>query len=126
MPVKFPKRRNDGSFSVEVILSIQANDPKEFLSRVQQWLEQWVQSNRHWKTALAASAGGVLDFFDEFTGPPSCVLKGTNALSLRVQCRPNARTWWKDWLVLRILKDLQEKFIEVTGVDRIADFPDDL
>jgi hypothetical protein len=124
MRAKFPKKRPDGSFCVEVTLIVNTNDPKELVNRVHLWLEQWVQANREWRTSLAASAGGLLSFFDEFSGPPTCFLKGPNALGLRVEGRPNMGRWWRDWLILRILKDLQGEFSEVIQVESFADCPD--
>jgi hypothetical protein len=124
MPAKFPKKRPDGSFCVEVTLRVSTKTPEQLANQVQLWLEQWVQVNREWKTPLAASTGELLSFFDEFTGPPTCFLKDPNSLCLRVEGRPNMGRWWRDWLILRVLKDLKANFSEVTAVESFTNCSD--
>jgi hypothetical protein len=70
-PVKFPRRRSDGSFCVEVVLHIDTQGPVVLASRVTSWLVEWVQANRYWTTSFGDRKSGVLDFFDEFARFPS-------------------------------------------------------
>jgi hypothetical protein len=35
-----------------------------------------------------------------------------------VEVRPEARKWWKDWLVLRLLKDLRGSFNEIAALEK--------
>jgi hypothetical protein len=84
MPVKFPERRPDGSFSVEITLRVNSKQADVLVASVNSWLGQWVQANRFWKFPHhPESSDGVLDFLRDFTGPPSCIARGTDFLALR-------------------------------------------
>ena len=124
MQMKFPKRRQDGSFCVDVVLSVSAEEQASLMPRITSWLDQWVKANRYWKTSLYAS-DEVLDFFDEFAAVPYCVAGSSNRLSIRLECRSEAKKRWKDWLVLRVLKDLQAEFKEIISVGAITDCPEE-
>jgi hypothetical protein len=65
----------------------------------------------------------VLDFLRDFTGPPSCIARGTDFLALRLEGRPETKGAWKDWLVLRLLKDLTAAFVEITAVEEFRNGP---
>jgi len=119
MPIKFPKRKSDGSFCVEITLLVNTNEIDNLAARITSWLDQWTKENRHWKWQ-----GQLLDFFAEFTGSPTCVKRTPESLSLRVQGRPGSTKWWKDWIVLRLLKDLKGKFSELKAGGRFKDCPE--
>jgi hypothetical protein len=87
---------------------------------VDAWLRQWRDDNRYWVWP-PGSGGGRLDYFDEFAELPS-VRAGADVLYLRLECRSGAK-WWRDWLVLRILKDLLVTFTDLTQVNHIGDCP---
>jgi hypothetical protein len=126
VPVKFPKRRADGSFCVEVMLRVDAKETDVVASRVNSWLDEWVESNRYWKVSHPESSDGLLDYFRDFTGPPSCFTPEPGFLCLRLEGRPETKQAWKDWLVLRLLKDLGQAFHEIRAVGKIqtcADVP---
>lgn len=114
MPAKFPKRASDGSFCVEIRLSVDTTtDPAELASRITDWIEKWAQVNRYWKNNLAHDEGGVLDFCDEFARPPYCVTGDVGSLFLRVEGRPGAGKWWRDWIASRLRRDLMAAFKEI-------------
>jgi hypothetical protein len=69
---------------------------------------------------LADRKGGVLDFFDEFARCPSCIERIPGFLLLRMECSREAKKRWKNWLILRLLPDLQEAFKEITSVQQIT------
>ena len=124
MPVKFPERRPDGSFSVEITLRVNSKQPDVLVASVNSWLGQWVHANRFWKFSHhPESSDGVLDFLRDFTGPPSCIARGTDFLALRLEGRPETKGAWKDWLVLRLLKDLTATFVEITAVEEFGNGP---
>ena len=123
MAPKFPKRRSDGSFCVEVRLRVDSRQPDVLADRLTAWLHQWLRTNRYWKWSLAKSAGGVLDFLDDFVGLPTVVVCAPAFVCLRFECRPKAKKWWKDWLVLRMLQDIHAAFAEVTAVEKIGNCP---
>ena len=87
-----------------------AENPVELASRINEWIETWVQANRFWKNNLAHTEGGVLDFYDEFARPPYCVTTESRSLVLRVEGRPKAGKWWRDWIASRLTHDLRAAF----------------
>jgi hypothetical protein len=109
----FPSRKADGSFCIEFRLRVVADDdPIELASRINDWIETWVRTNRYWKTSLANAEGGVLDFYDEFARPPYCVTTESRCLFLRVEGRADAGKWWRDWIAARLGHDLRDTFKE--------------
>jgi len=121
--IKFPKRRLDGSFCVEVRLRVNSPEPDVLERRITTWLDEWTETNRHWKRSEAGSTGGSVDFFEEFAGPPSNVKCKNNLLRFRLEGRPAAKKIWKDWLILRLLKELVGAFHEITALEEIVDCP---
>lgn len=119
MRIKFPTKRSDGSFCIEIKLRVNAGEYTELADRVVSWSDRWIEENRFWSTSLAESVGGRLDFLEDFTGPPACSATHSSLL-LRFESRRAASKWWKDWLVLRFLKDLQTAFNEIS-VESIGD-----
>lgn len=109
----FPKRRLDGSFCIETRLAIEAKDPAVLASQINSWIEEWVRSNRYWKSKFAEAEGGVFDFFNEFARPPFCVTRASGSLFLRVEGCPGAGKWWRDWIGSRLLPDLRSAFKEI-------------
>ncbi len=105
------------------MLRIDSKQLDVFASRLTVWLDRWIRENRYWKWSLAKSTGGLLDFFDDFVEPPSAVVRAPDFVCLHFECRPAAKKWWKDWLVLRVLKDIHAVFAEVTGVEKIGNCP---
>jgi hypothetical protein len=112
-PERFPKRRLDGSFCIELPFAIVTNDPVVLISRINAWIEEWVRTNRFWENNLAHGEGGVLDFYDEFARPPYCVTADSGSLFLRVEGCAGAKKWWKDWIASRLMPDLRVAFKEV-------------
>jgi hypothetical protein len=123
MRIKFPTRRADGSFCVEVRLRIDSSQPNLLASRLTAWLDQWSHANRYWKWPPARNEGGLLDYFDDFLGAATAVVCSSTIVCLRFECRPEAKKWWKDWLVFRILRDIHEAFIEIIAVEKIGNCP---
>jgi hypothetical protein len=116
---KFPVRKTDGSFCVEIGLSAAPGAIMEFSARVQTWiLTDWMPYNsiwkREWRTGnnLQTVDEQVLNFEDEFIGAPEVIGFETSVLQLRVFGKASAK-FWKDWLILKFLPDLRATFPEV-------------
>src|SRR5437667_12792537 len=116
---KFPKRQADGSFCIEVSIPVSTDDPEGLQRRVQSWSTQWVKANRTWKRNWL-SRDEELHYDAEFKSEPKTVSCSTDELKIRLEGQPSA-TWWKDWMVSRILQDLKAAFSEVTGVGHLRD-----
>lgn len=119
---KFPKRRRDGSFCVEVIAKTNIATASSLAERVNTWVARWIQKNRYWNWELAKfERKPPLDFFEDFVAPPECSVASADSIRLRLECRPAAKKLWRDWLVLRFLHDLLPAFQEITSVEKIRD-----
>jgi hypothetical protein len=121
MPVKFPKRRADGSFCVQISLQTDAPDPAQLANRINSWFCEWAQANRYWHTKFSNVSP---DFFDQFIEAPSCIVSGDGFLYLRIEGKADAKKWWKDWMILRIMPAVREAFKEITGFEKISNCPD--
>jgi hypothetical protein len=119
MEIKLPKKRPDGSFCVEITLRVNTNDAKGLAARITSWLKEWTQRNRYWNWFEEN-----LDFFNDFAEPPTCAERTQESLVVRVEGRPKFTKWWKDWIVLRLLKDLQGQFDEITAVEAFVNCPE--
>lgn len=120
---KFPKLRPDGSFCIEARVRVSTNELDVLASEVTNWLDRWVRENQYWKRSLVKKGKVVLDYFDDYAGLPSLLTCPPDFLILRLAGRPGAR-WWKDWLILRLLKELRNAFEEITALERIIDCPE--
>jgi hypothetical protein len=124
MAPKFPKLKADGSFCVEVTLHLHAHASEDLGRRVGAWFAEWVLVNRHWSWSPAKERNGIVDYFDEFQAAPQVTASEARLLRFSVHGRPGAK-WWKDLLVLRLLKDLSSSFREIESVAKIRDCPRD-
>ena len=119
MEIKFPKKRADGSFCVEIALRVDTDDAEGLVARITSWLEEWTQKNRYWNWFEEK-----LDFLNDFTGPPTCAKRSPESLVVRVEGTPQFTKWWKDWIGFRLLKDLQKQFPEITAVQDVENCPE--
>ena len=114
--IKFPRRQPDGSFCVEVTLSVMAEEPEELLRRVQEWAIKWVEANQVW---IWMGGTKKLLYQQEFKREPHPTSCTSTELKIQFEGQPSAKKMWKDWIVYRILPDLKEAFTEVRDVSSI-------
>ena len=111
--IRFPKRRIDGSFCVEVTFPVVTTNCEELLWRVKTWATEWIKANQVWTRKWEPGGQEEELYYDqEFKSGPqpiSCIL---NELKIRLEGQPSAK-WWRDWLVSRIIHDLKEAFTEI-------------
>jgi hypothetical protein len=119
MEINFPKKRLDGSFCIEITLHVNTKDGKGLATRITSWLKEWTQRNRYWNLFEEN-----LDFFNDFAEAPTCAARTQESLVVRVEGRPKFTKRWKDWIVLKLLKDLQAQFDEITAVEAFVNCPD--
>jgi hypothetical protein len=103
-----------GPFSVVVRLRVETSSPDELAQRFGHWGKTWVNENRHWTFTKKR-----LDYFDAFEGPPHDVKCDGLQLSFQVETK-HGQKWWKDWLILRLLKEAQVAFLEVRAVEGLG------
>src|ERR1041385_7896579 len=109
--IKFPKRRADGSFCIEISIPLSTSvDAEKLRQQVQNWADRWVETNAIWKRNWL-SENDELRYDEEFKGPPTAIVSAPNELGIRLECKPSAK-WWKDWMVYRLLTDLRRVFTE--------------
>jgi hypothetical protein len=116
---KFPARKDDGSFCVEIGLSVVRAGDNNLKSNIRDWIAaDWMPRNlvwkREWRTggSLGTISEQALNYQSEFMGAPEIVGYDASVLQIRVVGRESAK-FWKDWLISRFLPDLKAKFPEV-------------
>jgi hypothetical protein len=118
MEINLPKKRPDGSFCIAIMLRVNTNDAKGLAARITSWLKEWTQRNRYWHWFED------LDFFNDFAEAPTCAERTEESLIVRVEGSPKFTKWWRDWIVLRLLKELQGQFAEITAVEAVVNCPE--
>jgi hypothetical protein len=115
-PAKFPARKPEGSFCVEVGLEIASNVREDLVPSVQAWIhEAWMPRyttwSRDWKTGpdLATTRVQRFHYDDEFAAPPEVVAGLNSELRLRLRGKKTAK-FWRDWLISRLIPDLKVAF----------------
>ncbi|GGA39957.1 hypothetical protein [Dyella nitratireducens] len=128
---KFPTRKHDGSFCVEVGLRIHLDDSTpDIAARIQSWFnDDWISRNKTWTRTwasgpnLATKRDEVLSYSDEFLAIPEVEEAGAE-LRIRLFGARTAR-FWKDWLVSKIAPDLKAQFPQVGELLYIRDCDSD-
>lgn len=127
---RFPARKPDGSFCVEVGIELSARDQTDLVPRIQAWVgNAWLPHHstwtREWRTGPNFSASGpqVLKYRDEFTASPEIALGSSSELQLRLKGAKTAK-YWKDWLVARLVPDLKAAFPGIGNLLYIRDCTD--
>jgi hypothetical protein len=126
--VKFPRRKQDGTFCVEVGLQISSDDiATDVAAQIQVWFDEtWMSANKTWIRPwssgpdFATKREQVLSYSDEFLAPPEVRAKGDAELCIKLLGAGTAK-FWKDWLVLKIGHDLKKQFPEVGELLYIRD-----
>jgi hypothetical protein len=83
---------------------------------MQSWTDDvWTPRNIEW---IRVWRGGtyeeteILSYRQDFVRSPEILLKDKSTLLITLYVRRPSRQW-KDWLVLRLMPDLREEFVEV-------------
>ncbi len=110
MPAKFPTKRPDGSFSLELRFRTQQAVEDEI---VQRWVSNWVGTNQVWIRVWRGPKRqvmqtDVLRWFDNFSHEPSIIAVTTETLLLRLDAIAGA-IFWKDWMV-RLIEAIIAEF----------------
>ena len=108
MKLKFPRRREDGTFSVLVVFGCTEAIPGIYIDH---WLRNWAFENSIW-TRMWKSRGNVttetLLLTDAFQQEPYRVCCGEKNLCVRLDATSKAPLW-KDWMI-RLIQDMQKAF----------------
>jgi|SRR5262245_57668935 len=106
--VKFPRRGEDGSFCVEVCVSLMGAVDDDLASHLQDWINNvWMQRNRAWSFMKE-----TIHYESEFSRPPQIISCANSQLRFRLFGVKSAK-YWKDWLVFRLVPDLKVEFPEI-------------
>ena len=116
MPAKFPKWRGDGTFSIELLLSMAEPPPGEILDI---WLHEWSQRNGTWVRSWQGAAGKIvakdtLQLLEAFQREPYRVASSEPFMVIRLDGTTSA-PFWKDWLA-RLVKEVTAEFPGLTFV----------
>jgi hypothetical protein len=113
---KFPSRKVDGSFCVDVGLQLLEGAPDNICKVIDEWFsDAWMGANKTWTRTWSTGANlevkkdEVLVYSDEFLRAPMASLGSKSELRIRLFGTKSAKLW-KDWLVSKIAPDLKERF----------------
>jgi hypothetical protein len=117
---KDPKKRNsDGTFCVEICVGLLSTDTKHLAALMQHWiLEEWMPNNSawtiDWRTGknLSITREETHFYKDDFIKPPNIISTEDSKLRLRLY-GSKSTTFWRDWLIMKIMPDLRTKFPEI-------------
>jgi hypothetical protein len=123
--VKFPARREDGTFQVEIVMSVTADGAGSLCADIQEWWNnEWFPKNQIWRriwTSAGSESIEDLTYCDEFSSPPRVLPGDSPQLHLVLEGKSSAK-WWKDWMVMRVIPDLKSRFPQIGEVQAIRDF----
>ena len=110
MAAKFPARRPDGTFSIELLL--ESDHPLD-REAVEDWLTRWCSANREWVRKWHGPGHQIvktdmLRLSDAFIRDPWLEALTGNAISFRLEGTAEA-PFWKDWMV-KLVEDATESF----------------
>ena len=109
MVAKFPKRREDGTFTVDLLFSVTAPVSDD---EVDTWLGAWAERNhtwvRNWHAGGKVVSTDTLKLLEAFSRAPYRVATSEPFFVIRLHGTPNA-PFWRDW-VARIVTELTQDF----------------
>ena len=119
---RLPLLRPDGTFCVEVGLSVKTDAPASLLENFTAWAKRWLLEHETWERQWDTKRIERLNFYDEFSALQVVSCTASKLVfrleGKQVQGKPGNR-WWKDWLVLRLLPEVRVAFAEVTALESI-------
>jgi hypothetical protein len=109
MSSRFPKRRPNGSFTVDALFDMGAEAD---IAEVGAWLDAWSAKNamwvREWKGAGQKIETETLRLSNDFSRPPYCVDSERSGLTIRLEGTKDGKHW-RDWFA-RLVQDLRTSF----------------
>ncbi|MBP6004775.1 MAG: hypothetical protein KA746_15195 [Pyrinomonadaceae bacterium] len=114
--IKFPRRNQDGSFCVIASFAVDTTDPDGLFSRVKAWLIEWAENNQAWVWKYDSGREDTFVFSDDFKGVPTPISCDFKELKIRLEGQPRSQKFWRDWLALRIVPELQAGFVEIENM----------
>lgn len=110
---RFPKKRPDGSFSVELSFGMKGTLNSH---RIAAWLADWSATNSEWVREWRGAAHAVVEtdvlrWSDAYVRGPTITSITTEGIVIRLDARPDA-PFWKDWMV-RLIEDFVSEFPEL-------------
>jgi hypothetical protein len=110
--VRFPEKREDGSFTVAARFAV--SDAGGIAPLVRDYVAAWTQANRSWTRIWRADVvrEEYLEFSADFSTDPFVEAgAGATMLAILLEGKPMAHHW-KDWAV-RLVDDLSKVFPEL-------------
>lgn len=110
------------SFCFEAILRLKPDTrASEVADSMNTWASDWTRQHRMWRSPLFDSIGGELDYFNDFLTPPLCRAGSEGTITVRLKGTPEASKYWRDWLALRLLPEMQKEFTAIEAIDGITE-----
>lgn len=128
--IRFPKLLPDGTFCVEITLTVVTENEHELAQKIQEWWVQvWIPNNKTWVRVWETGPGLTgartekLRYDESFLTPPEVSRCGASELRFRLRGTGQSKLW-KDWLVWRMMPDLKATFPEIRELQTIANCDD--
>jgi len=109
--VRFPRRREDGSFTVLARFSVSDD---AIIPLLYDYVQSWIRANSTWIRIWRSNriTEERWDFYSEFLSEPRVrVDPESRSFSIVLEGRPSATTRWKDWAVY-LVDDISRMFPE--------------
>jgi len=121
----------ESPFRVRVAYELKSDSPEAcavIAKKVQRWIEDvWMPGNVSWRQAWRTGPEGsraILEehlYADSFRSPPSVSSTDVGQLHMVLEGNRRRRTYWRDWLILKLTPDLKAAFPEVGDVLYVRD-----
>ncbi len=114
MPAKFPRKRHDGTFSVEIVFASTAPPRRE---EVEAWLQEWISSNGVWIREWRGAEDKVvqtetLRLAEAFLSNPRPSRWDDGEYVVHLD-GASVAPFWKDWMV-NLIGDVTARFPALT------------
>ena len=112
--MRFPSRRDDGTFSVDVVLRTNSNEQS-----VSEWLSRWVAANQEWERTWYGPQSKVVEreillLSSAFSCVPYVRWHRDGVFAVRFEATKEA-VYWKDWMA-KLFQDARDELDSVVLV----------
>jgi len=113
---QFPKVDSGGKFDVKIGFALDPNCGFECAKEIGKWLiDQWLPANQSWRRKWASGPNGsvvieeTILFSDSFYQDPEVSYQAPDCLIIVLHGKARSAPW-RDWMVSRIVPELQAQF----------------
>lgn len=121
----FPKRNADMTFQVLLKLKVNTDDPANFVNKVNGWItEEWIPNIHVWENVAPKEYRQLTPdrlYKNDFSAPPCAISCDNESVSILFRGQ-KTDYYWKDWVIMIFMPDIQKKFKEIIGFKSLKDY----